>query len=403
MDVVERVDGWDAPDLVLDDGFEVLVVNFLFLIGDFFEPLKGAVEFVVGEMESHLLEPGFERVPAGMFAENEARLGPADVLRPHDLVGPLVLEDPVLVDAGLVRERVVPDDRLVGLDPDAGERGHEPAGTEDLLCLDARLAIEFVPARLERHDDFLKRGVAGALADAVDGALDLPGAGEDGGEGIGGGEAEVVVAVDADDRAVDVGDFAADGRDEFEEFGRRRVADGVGDIDGDGAGVNDGGEDLDDVVGIRPARVLAGKFDVRQFGFGAPYRLDGHVENLLARFPEFFGDMDIAGRDERMDARRLGGLDGLVTGVDVLRKGARQSCDRHVLHLARDPRDGLEIAGAGDGEPALDDVDTEARERMRDLYFLLDIEAGAGRLLAVPEGRVENADRAAHRVDISSF
>src|SRR3990167_5912924 len=80
-------------------------------------------------------------------------------------------------------------------------------------------------------------------------------AGEDGGEGIGGGEAEVVVAVDADDRAVDVGDFAADGRDEFEEFGRRRVADGVGDIDGDGAGVNDGGEDLDDVVGIRPARV----------------------------------------------------------------------------------------------------------------------------------------------------
>ena len=37
------------------------------------------------------------------------------VRRVHDLVGRALLEHAVLVDAGLVRERVAPDDRLVGL------------------------------------------------------------------------------------------------------------------------------------------------------------------------------------------------------------------------------------------------------------------------------------------------
>ena len=44
-------------------------------------------------------------------------------------------------------------------------------------------------------------GVAGALAEAVDGDLDLPGAGLDAGQRVGRGEAEIVVAVGADDRA----------------------------------------------------------------------------------------------------------------------------------------------------------------------------------------------------------
>ena len=38
----------------------------------------------------------------------------------------------------------------------------------------------------------------GALADAVDGALDLPGAGQQPGVGVGDGEAQVVVAVDGE-------------------------------------------------------------------------------------------------------------------------------------------------------------------------------------------------------------
>ncbi len=51
----------------------------------------------------------------------------------------------------------------------------------------------------EDGGELFEGGVAGALADAVDGALDLADSGLDGGEGVGYGEAEVVVAVRGED------------------------------------------------------------------------------------------------------------------------------------------------------------------------------------------------------------
>jgi len=50
-------------------------------------------------------------------------------------------------------------------------------------------------ARPDRHDEFLQRGIPRALADAVDGALDLARAGTHGREAVGDGHAEVIVAV----------------------------------------------------------------------------------------------------------------------------------------------------------------------------------------------------------------
>ncbi len=62
----------------------------------------------------------------------------------------------------------------------------------------------------EDGGEFFERGVAGALADAVDGAFDLADAGFDGGDGVGDGEAEVVVAVGGEDDVFDAGDAGAD-------------------------------------------------------------------------------------------------------------------------------------------------------------------------------------------------
>ena len=87
------------------------------------------------------------------------------------------------------RPVIVETIRLTGIEP---------------LGLDAGGQAEVVVAGLERHDDLFERGVAGALADAVDRALDLPGAGLDAGQAVGDGQAQVVVAVRADDRLVDV-------------------------------------------------------------------------------------------------------------------------------------------------------------------------------------------------------
>ena len=60
---------------------------------------------------------------------------------------------------------------------------------------------QLVAADGEDGGELFEGGVAGAFADAVDGALDLADAGFDGGDGVGDGEAEVVVAVGGEDDA----------------------------------------------------------------------------------------------------------------------------------------------------------------------------------------------------------
>ena len=90
---------------------------------------------------------------------------------------------------------------LLGCGPKVMMRGQQLAGGVEMLGVDAGFVREAVAAGLDGHDDLFERSVAGALADAVDGALDLPRAGLDGGQRIGHGQAQIVVAVDADDGA----------------------------------------------------------------------------------------------------------------------------------------------------------------------------------------------------------
>jgi hypothetical protein len=93
-----------------------------------------------------------------------------------------------------------------------------------------------------------------------------------------------------------------------------------------------------------------------------------------------------------VDARALGVAHGLPGAVDVGRVGAGQARDDRPLDLAGDGLHGLEVARRGDGEAALDDVDAQPRELVRDLELLLAIERDARGLLAVPQRRVEDED-----------
>ena len=108
--------------------------------------------------------------------------------------------------------------------------------------VDADRVGQHVAARLDGHHDLFQRGVAGALADAVDGAFDLPRAGADAGQRVGHGQAQVVVAVHGEDRLVGVRHRSRSGAEHRAVFLGRGVADGVGQIDGRGAGL-DGGLD----------------------------------------------------------------------------------------------------------------------------------------------------------------
>ena len=85
-------------------------------------------------------------------------------------------------------------------------------------------------------------------------------------------------------------------------------------------------------------------------------------------------------------------LDGPLR-VAVAAAGERGDRDP-ALRLLGDPPDRLEVAGRGGREAGLDDVDPETGELAGDLELLGGGQAGAGRLLAVAERRVEDADGA---------
>ena len=75
------------------------------------------VELRAGEGVAEVGESLFEEAAAAVFAKDEVGGGDADGFRGHDLVGEGVGHHAVLVDAGLVGERVGSDDGLVGGEP----------------------------------------------------------------------------------------------------------------------------------------------------------------------------------------------------------------------------------------------------------------------------------------------
>ena len=106
-------------------------------------------------------------------------------------------------------------------------------------------------------------------------------------------------------------------------------------------------------------------------------------------------EVDVAGRDEDVEVRPLGDLDRLdrPLRIAVLAAGEGRDGDP-AAGLLGDPPDRLEVARRGGREAGLDDVDLEPRELAGDVELLGGGQAGAGRLLAVAQGRVEDADAA---------
>src|SRR5438128_10525542 len=107
---------------------------------------------------------------------------------------------------------------------------------------------------------------------------------------------------------------------------------------------------------------------------------------------EHVGHVHVGGRDEHVDTEALGTLQCLAGPVDVAGHDAREGRDDRPAHRVGDLADGLELAVGGDREPGLDDVDVQAGQLLRDLDFFGPSERDAGRLLAVAERRVEDAD-----------
>ena len=95
----------------------------------------------------------------------------------------------------LVGEDVGAHDALPRGDGARRGGGHVLAELAEARRVQAEVDVAQV---LERHHDLFEGGVAGALAEAVDGGVHVGRAGLDAGQGVGRGHAEVVVGVHLD-------------------------------------------------------------------------------------------------------------------------------------------------------------------------------------------------------------
>ena len=174
------------------------------------------------------------------------------------------------------------------------------------------------------------------------------------------------------------------------------VADGVGDVQRRGAVAHRQLAHLDEEVDVGAAAVLGRELDVVAVALGPGDGLDRLLLHLLLGHAELLLHVDRRRRDEDVDAGLGRVPHRLPRAVDVLERGARQRRDGRAAHGLADRLDRLEVALAGDREPGLDHVDAEAPELLRDLELLAHVERDARRLLAVPQGRVEDLHVVAH-------
>ncbi len=396
MHVGQLVDLGHRRQLLLDDGGQVLVEHVLLFVRQVLEPRERPVQRLRREAEPQRLEPLGEGMAARELAQDQLAFTQPDHLRPHDLVGLVVLQDPVLVDAGLMREGIVPDDRLVGLDHDAGQRAHQTGDLGDLRRVHARLRLVEVPADLQRHHDLFQRGVARALPDAVHGAFDLVRPVRDRRQRVGHRQPQVVVAVDADARPVDGLHVMLDGGDQPPELIRDGEPDRVRDVDRRGTRRNHRLQHLEQELRLRARRVFRRELDVAGIFLRILHRPHRLSQDLILGFAQLVFHVDRRGRQEHVDPllrRRLKRLGGRV---DVGGQRTGQRADGGTLDGLRDLADRSCVAGRGDGEAPLDHVDAQTGQLPRDLELLVRLQAGAGALLPVPQRRVENDDPSWH-------
>src|ERR1035441_658801 len=138
------------------------------------------------------------------------------------------------------------------------------AGGVKIFELDVGGDAEAVAADIEGGGDLFEGSIAGAFADAVDGALDLARAVGDGGQRVGNGQAQVVVTMRREDdaRGVDGRDALADLGEHAAVFFGGGVADGVWHVDGGCAGLDGYADHFDEEIAIGAGGVFGGELNV---------------------------------------------------------------------------------------------------------------------------------------------
>ncbi len=195
------------------------------------------------------------------------------------------------------------------------------------VCVDAEL---FVGA--EGHDNFFERCVAGTFADAVDGHFGLTGAVDDAADGVGGGHAQVVVAVSGYGDAVNAVDVFHQIAYFRAEIRRQAVAGSVGNIHNRSSGFDDGFDYSGEIFIVGATGILGIKLYVLDEFLRVADARYGAFENLFACRVEFVADMVVARAYACVDAFVAGIFQRIGCHADVVLNGARQGAHSGPRH-----------------------------------------------------------------------
>ena len=244
---------------------------------------------------------------------------------------------------------------------------------------------------LQRRDDGDEIGVAAALAEPVERALDLPRAGAHGGECVGHRLLGVVMGVDADMVA---GNVLADLADDLFHLVRQRAAIGVAEHDPARAfliGRLGAGERVGGIGLVTVEEMLAVEQHLAAFGLGGAHAVADRGEVLLIGRLQRDAHVIVPGFGDEADGVGFGGKERGEARI-VRRRAARppRHAERGDLR-ARRPAFGekLGVDRIGARIAGLDIIDAELVEHAGDRELVGEREIDAVRLRAVAQRGVE--------------
>ena len=106
----------------IEESDQFFVHDLLLLVREMCEFRVRTVQLLLCQRVSQFGIALFQRVPAGMFPENQRAMFDPHRLRRHDFVGDGALQDAVLVNSRLMGKRVGAHDSLVALDGHSRQR-----------------------------------------------------------------------------------------------------------------------------------------------------------------------------------------------------------------------------------------------------------------------------------------
>ncbi len=302
-----------------------------------------------------------------------------------------MLQHAVLVDARLVCKSVFTDDRLVPRRMHSRNTGYQPRCWIEPRRIDAGLEAEEFRACPDGHDGLFQAAVTGALADAVDRALDLARAGVDGRQAVGDGHAEIVMAVHAQYDSVDSVDVLRQIAEQAIEFGWHGIAHGVGNVNRCRAGFDGGRNHFRQIGQLGAGRIFRRKLHIINQLARHLYRTDRAPDDLFLGHLEFMLTVNRTGGNKHMDSMTVGTLYGIVDLLNISGVATGKSTNNRAEVLIRYGFDRFEIAGRSGREARFDNVHVQFGQRLGNAEFLAERHTTARGLFSVPQCRVENS------------